>query len=138
MKLDKYIFNYARSIGENKPDVYFKMFAKHLSGFKVEDFTTDELNQICKIVGKGIEEDFYRPLQDYMYEKYKDTDVLTELKLIADSGDYEFNDNFRISDGSPLDEALYFVTKATGCCGFYDAQIVIDDKVYKIGFNYGH
>jgi len=139
MKLNKYIFNFAHSIGENKPDVYFKEFAKNLKGFQVEDFTAEELNKICEIVRQGIKEDFYNSVSDYVYDKYEDTDVMTELKMIAfEEGEFEYSDNLRISDGSAIDEAIYFVTKATGCCGFYDDEVIVKGKKYKIGFNYGH
>lgn len=53
--------------------------------------------------------------------------------------EYEYPDNFRfclVGDDKQMKE--YIRRGRDGCCGFYDEEVVIEGKKYKIGFNYGH
>lgn len=47
------------------------------------------------------------------------------------------NERWARKRNSP-DRRRYKKAKKSGCCGFYDAEIVIDGQTYLIGFNYGH
>ncbi len=52
---------------------------------------------------------------------------------------YEFADNYRFCEvGNKEDEALYQRICDGGCCGFYDTEVIFEDKKYMVGFNYGH
>jgi len=58
---------------------------------------------------------------------------------IIDSHEYEFMDNFRVSQADDKDsERLYLKRKSEGCCGSYDEEVEIMGKTYKMGFNFGH
>lgn len=138
MKLNKYVYNYAKVLGHYNPDVNFSEFAKHLKGFQTDDLTKEELEKVCDIVKDGLKSNFLISIENYINNKYSGTKVLSELNRIAYEGEFEYSDNLRISDGSALDEVVYYVSKATGCCGFYDAKINVKGNEYKIGFNYGH
>ena len=53
--------------------------------------------------------------------------------------DYEYADNFRYCQkGNPLQEYFYKKSFESGCCGFYDENITLNNIEYKIGFNFGH
>ena len=138
MKLKKYLYNYAHSIGASSPNNNFKDFVRSLQNYKVEDFTEEELVSICNIVKKGLKSDFGVATYEYFESTYGDSKVLETLYAVAENGDYDYADNFRISDGSALEDALYFVAQFHGCCGYHDTTLNVDGKEYKVGFNYGH
>ncbi len=48
-------------------------------------------------------------------------------------------DNIRFAaKDNAVEVAAYESARNHGCCGFYDAETVLDGKTYLIGFNYGH
>lgn len=52
---------------------------------------------------------------------------------------YEYSNNFRIAEiGNIEQEKLYSERASKGCCGFYDKIIEVDNKQFKVGFNFGH
>ena len=63
--------------------------------------------------------------------------VYDSLSLPKDQ--FDFQDNFRLCVvGDAFGERLYSISKAKGCCGFYEKTIKFEKKEVKIGFNYGH
>lgn len=54
---------------------------------------------------------------------------------------YEYIDNYRFAvDGNEKSIRDYDNRVATGCCGFYDSEVIcpLDGIKYYFGFNYGH
>lgn len=138
LNLKKYLYNYVHLLGVHSPDHIFKSFANSLSNYSVEDFSTEELKTIGGLIKKGLESNLGNATREWLETRYENSKVFEELIHIAHTGDYEYADNFRISDGSTFEDALYQVSKHHGCCGFYDSTMVADGKTYKVGFNYGH
>ena len=52
---------------------------------------------------------------------------------------YPYSDNFRVALTSDKNEMIeYEESIRKGCCGFFDTVEVLDGKVFRLGFNYGH
>lgn len=61
------------------------------------------------------------------------------LNTTFDSNEYDCRDNERLADLSIQSEVDSYNKRASlGCCGYFDKEITILDKTFKIGFNYGH
>lgn len=61
-------------------------------------------------------------------------DAIAEASKDKDCVD---NERWARKRNSP-DRRRYAKARKSGCCGFYDAEIIIDGETYLIGFNYGH
>lgn len=138
MKLDKYVVQYAKSIGYVDHAIDFKAFTRSLKGYSVDNLSSNDLSILNNIISSGVSDNFLVSVSDYFRNKYDNTDVLQNLYAISKQDNFEFVDNLRISDGSVLDEVLYYVAKVNGCCGEFDTTLIVHDKTYKVGFNYGH
>lgn len=138
MKLNKYVGNYLKEQGITKFDFEIKNFLNACKKFSTEQLSDQDLITINNIVDKGTKRNFQEVVNHYFEKKYANTDVWNAIVKITEDGDYEYADNFRINDGSPLDEIIYYMVAFYGCCGSYDEETVINKVTYKIGFNYGH
>lgn len=140
MKLNKHLIRLLKAKGISKINVNTNYILSLCKNFKVEDFSEEELCVINKMISQGSDKNYYNIIYDYCMKKYSDSDVYNKLyDIIEDeNADYEFADNFRISDGSPIDEFVYHILECNGCCGSYDDTVEHDGVKYKIGFNYGH
>lgn len=48
-------------------------------------------------------------------------------------------DNYRIAElGNAHEEKIYDLDREDGCCGNFDTVVLIGEKQFKIGCNYGH
>jgi hypothetical protein len=135
---------YRELAGENKKDILFDLYCKDIID------RIDYLNNISDIrynkkltSDKNI--DFYDGIVTYS-ELVGDftkeiADKLLNIfeKLINDEENYYGADNYRIAEiGNKKYEQLYNKALINGCCGFYDEQYEINNKKFKLGFNYGH
>lgn len=78
-----------------------------------------------------------KEIEDLAYNKKEKNKIFKIINKIAK--DYEYADNFRYCQkGNPLQEYFYNKSFLSGCCGFYDKNITLNNIEYKIGFNYGH
>ncbi len=78
-----------------------------------------------------------KEIEDLAYNKKEKNKIFKIINKIAK--DYEYVDNFRYCQKrNPLQEYFYKKSFESGCCGFYDSNLVINEVEYKIGFNYGH
>lgn len=138
MNLRKYLGKHLKEIGIKKFDNETSHFLKACKKFEVENFEENDLLMLKSILEHGLKRSYQEAVNDYFYKKYKDSEIWKKLLEITENENFEFADNFRISDGSPIDEIVYYLVQFYGCCGFYDEKITIDEIEYKIGFNYGH
>lgn len=138
MKLSKYLGNYLKEQGVNNFDFDLKQFLSVCKNFSVDMFSKEELEHLKHVIEKGANRNFQEAVNNYFETKYENTDVWNTVIQITEEDDYEYADNFRISDGSSIDTIIYKTAKIYGCCGFYDKHLSINNKDYKIGFNYGH
>jgi hypothetical protein len=64
-------------------------------------------------------------------------DVLIELFVkVIDKEELDCADNFRVQPAYNI--KAYKETQAKGCCGFMDTSIIVNQRKYLIGCNYGH
>ena len=140
MNLRKYLGKYLKEIGVNKFDNETSHFLKACKRFDVESLKEEELLTLKNILEHGLKRNYQEAVNHYFETKYKNSEIWKKLfEIIEDENeDFEFADNFRISDGSPIDEIVYYLVQFYGCCGFYDEKIDLNNIDYKIGFNYGH
>ena len=53
--------------------------------------------------------------------------------------EYDCADNYRYAEiGNKDEEETFKIICENGCCGSYESEIEFENKIYKIGFNYGH
>ena len=78
-----------------------------------------------------------KEIEDLVYNKKEKNKIFKIINKIAK--DYEYADNFRYCQiGNPLQEYFYKKSFESGCCGFYDENITLNNIEFKIGFNFGH
>jgi hypothetical protein len=63
----------------------------------------------------------------------------TEAMVWMIDKELEYNDNFRFCFlDDPAGRTEYEYRRNQGCCGYFDAEIIVDGRPAKIGCNYGH
>ena len=78
-------------------------------------------------------------IQSLVYSKEEQKIIFNKIKKIANKNKFEYADNFRYCQiGNPLQEYFYKKSFESGCCGFYDENITLNNIEFKIGFNFGH
>lgn len=134
MNVKKYITNVLPNTNRND----MKMFLNVCENYITDQFTEEELDVIGGLALEMLKSNPQTVLVEFTRNRYPVVfqDIFNSI-INLDTG-FEFIDNFRISNGTPFDELVYFATKDTGCCGYYDGELEVDGVGYKVGFNYGH
>lgn len=132
MNLKKHLYQYAQSVGK-KPDGYnVKSLLNLAKGYDTGRFSNEEIQLMESIIDKSTD-----ILRQYVEEKYPD--VMSEIFKVIDSDEsFYYCDNFRISSGTAFEELVFNTAQSAGCCGSFVDTVVVNDKKFKIGFNYGH
>ncbi len=140
MNLRKYLGKHLKEIGINKFDNETSHFLKACKKFNVEELEETELLKLKNILEHGLKRNYQEAVNHYFETKYKNSEIWAKLfEIIEDPNeDFEFADNFRISDNSTIDEIVYYLVQFYGCCGSYDEKISLNNHNYRIGFNFGH
>lgn len=114
-----------------------------LKGWKVDEtkLSIKDRYQLDTLLMKLITTDypFEQIVEEYFNDKYLKNNrlLLKEFKNIFTTGDYSYNGHYRISDGNELDNVLYEFMKSKTYSNRYDTTIEIDNKTYRVGFDYG-
>lgn len=77
-------------------------------------------------------------------DRYRDPDVVESIlwhlnKTYFNDNEFEYADNLRIAEvGNCVEMNEYEEKRRRGCCGFHDAVIHTKNRVFMVGFNFGH
>lgn len=134
MNVKKYLTNILPDTDRND----MKKFLKVCEQYCTDQFTEEELDVISGLVLEMLKSNPQTVLVDFTKNRYPAVFQDIFNSIINLDSEFEFVDNFRISNGSPFDELVYVATKDTGCCGYYDGELEVNGFKYKVGFNYGH
>ena len=102
-----------------------------------------EVEQIIKLVQSKTSKQERKTAELAKEERLRiilNSEIKSIIKLIVQNiPRYEYMDNERVAlSTDPEQVAEYNDRKENGCCGSVDRQLKIGDKVYLVGFNYGH
>jgi len=100
MNLRKYLGKHLKEIGINKFDNETSHFLKACKKFNVEELEETELLKLKNILEHGLKRNYQEAVNHYFETKYKNSEIWAKLfEIIEDPNeDFEFADNFRISD----------------------------------------
>lgn len=138
MNIKKYVFEYVKSLSIVKFDDSIKYFGNLCECVKDRELSEKEKERFNSIIKQGLETGFTSAIAEYFLNKYEDNVIEYVYREIVSKDDYEYADTYRISDGSALENVLYDIYRASGCCGSFDSGVKYEGKYYKVGFNYGH
>lgn len=130
----------AGEIYENKDRIYVDKIERD---FKVVSFFEDAESLYSELefqhhYNLGVNYNF-ETLALKLYERDVALKIIKTFYATMKKYKTDYEDNFRMAEkGNIEQENIYNKNMKRGCCGSVDEEVVINNKVYLIGFNYGH